>query len=88
MFDMGSCPACRKLARVRGNVTPSNPNPSDTWPFDVAMSIPSSENEGCHEHRGPNQLDLCDCCRRQPWEGGAGTRDHICTVARVEGFRV
>ena len=41
------------------------------WWFDIAMSIPSSENEDCHEDRGPNQLDPCDCCRRQPWEGGA-----------------
>ena len=73
---------CWKLARVRVNVTPKHPNPSNIWRFDIAMSIASSENEDCHEDRGPNQLDPCDCCRRQPWEGGGpggayhGT--HIC----------
>ena len=60
-----------------------NPNRSDNWRFDIAMLIPSSENEDCHEDRGPNQLDPCDCCRRQPrgrgpgggripWGGGGG----------------
>ena len=29
--------------------------------FDIAMSIPSSEKEYCHEDRGPNQLDPGDC---------------------------
>ena len=61
-------------------------NRSDNWRFDNAMSIPSSENEDCHEDRGPKQLDPCDYCRRQPWEGGPGgdtmyqpgTQDHIC----------
>ena len=38
----------------------------------IAMSIPSSANEDCHEDRGPKQLDPCDYCRRQPWEGGPG----------------
>ena len=68
-ISLGSCPACRKL---RGNVTTTNPNPSDNWWFDIAMSILSSENEDCHEDRGPNPLDPCDCCRRQRWEGGPG----------------
>ena len=42
-----------------------NPNRSENWRFDIAMSIPFSENENCHE----DQLDPCDCRRRQPWEG-------------------
>ena len=67
---LGSCPACRKLARVRGNVTPTNPNPSDNWRFDIAMSILSLENEDCREDRGPH------CDRRQVWEGGPGGGYH------------
>ena len=55
MFEMRSCRACRKLAKVRGNVTPQNPNPSDNWRLDIAMSI-SSENEDSHEDRGPKSL--------------------------------
>ena len=46
-ISLGSCPACRKL-----RVTTTNPNPSDNWWFDIAMSILSSENEDCHEDRG------------------------------------
>ena len=41
-------------------MTPHNPNPSGNWRFDIALSIPSSENEDSHEDRGPNQLDPCD----------------------------
>ena len=59
----GSCPACRKLARVRETYT-KNPNRSDNWPVGIAMSIPFSESQDCHEDRGPNQLDPCDSLGR------------------------
>ena len=58
-----------KTCESQGKRDTNTPNRSDNWRFDIAMSIPSSENEDCHEDRGPNQLDPCDCCRRQPWEG-------------------
>ena len=82
MSEMGSCTACRKVARVRGIVTKKVPIPATIGRFDmfdIPMSIPSSENEDCHEDRGPNQLDPCDCCRRQVQQ--AATRDHTYLAA-------
>ena len=40
---------------------------SDNWRFDIAMSIPS-EDEDCHEDRGSNQLDPVTV----GWVGGGG----------------
>ena len=76
MFEMGSRPACRILARVRENVTTKSPIPAA---FDGLISrcrIPSSETGDRREDRGPKQHDPCDCCHRKPWEsryhGGVG----------------
>ena len=58
-----------EVARHVENVAPKTPNRNDNWRFDIVMSIASSENEDCHEDRGPNPLDPCDCCRRHSWGG-------------------
>ena len=64
-FEMGSCPTCRKLARVRRNVTLKNPNRSDNWPIGDLTSR-------CRSHPPKTRTDPCDCCRRQPLAGRGG----------------
>ena len=70
----GKLPRMSKICESRqGKRGTNDPNPGGKWWwFDIAMSIPSSENEDCHEDRGPNQLDPCDYCHRQGGPGGPG----------------
>ena len=41
---------------VEGKRDSKKVHPSDYWQFYIAMTIPYSENEDCHEDRGPNPL--------------------------------
>ena len=57
---VGKLPRVSKTCESQGKRDTKKSQSSDNWRFDIAMSIPS-EDEDCHEDRGSNQLDPCDC---------------------------